>query len=215
MLVVRSSPNVVVKEGRFGALFTRPALLASREKEATCNPKPASSRTQYVARANAKQTCMILAAFGLVGSAIVIPASLSTIQLDSDLSSRGRHVQAVVQYGTSRLRSSTGRSGDRTEYYLIAEYNVKSVPYQQSFEVNYQTYLAKQYGATIDVIYDPEAPQRSKLASDPSGQGTVGLAFGILLLGAGLILPFVGLYWKPAPPTPDLDEALARARRGL
>lgn len=166
--------------------------------------------------ATPKVKCMVLACFGLVGAAILIPASLSTIGLDHDLALRGRHIQAAVQYGTTRMTSGAGNAlSDRSEYLLLVSYSVNGEAYGQKLCVDRATYLTHEYGTSVDVVYDPEDPNRAKWASAPTGQGATGLTFGFIFLAAAIVLPIVGLRWKPPEPVPDLDEALSRARRGV
>ena len=94
-------------------------------------------------------------------------------------------------------------------------YKVRGKEFAHTFGVDHRNFDASNsLGKKLDLIYDPQDPNRAKLASDPSGQGVTGLGFGLLFLSVGIALPIIALRWKPPSPEPDLEEALERARQG-
>jgi hypothetical protein len=129
------------------------------------------------------------------------------------LAARGVHVPGTIVGKRSRLDEDADGKDRRMEYYLSVHY-LSSAP-SKEFKVNQFAYnLAS--SSKIQVVYDPQDPQRARLEGRIASQSSMDLfpIGGLLLVGSlAFTIWFIKLKKDAREEAPDLIDALASARK--
>lgn len=129
------------------------------------------------------------------------------------LASRGVRVLGIVQWKTTDPNTRGGGS----YYYLGVEYFVGDSRLTKEFSVTHRAYVSHPFRSQVEVVYDPQNPKHARLVGDLNNAAS----WKTLLIGIGAVVgSFAAGIWarsvanRDKNDIPDLDEAIARAKRG-
>jgi hypothetical protein len=153
------------------------------------------------------------AVFAAFCGAVLLAISAYQFRRDAGLRAHGTQTVGTVIVADTDLRR---QGADRTtNHYLTVRYAAAGRTIQHRFSVSAFTFDHSPFGAQVAVVYDPDNPEVASLPSNET-PGTAFLMPGIfglvlIVLAGGLLIT---ARVPPQETTPDLEEALASARKG-
>ncbi|HXH62447.1 MAG TPA: DUF3592 domain-containing protein [Fimbriimonadaceae bacterium] len=161
-----------------------------------------------------KPQLIAIAIFLAIGGLLPLVGSVSQHKTEDILASRGVHVHGIVQVAGIETDTDSDGSSSRS-YYLEVSYHPSNYTTRQKFYVTRSAYESHPFHSVVEVIFDPVDPRVAILGGDLNNStSTKSLIIGLALWAASIAAGIWALLMHRSEAVFELDEAVARAKRG-